>query len=170
MSIPTLAKYEEETNKKLLYANILIELAGTQTQKHYFDALKYSYVIQMLAAYYSLLEESQRRLNLAPEPGLNAEELLQKMRSNSVHSVEIEQLVSLERDRGSWLHQLKQLYQELSASASMSNINLINSPNGPNGGDGGDAEDDAANTKKYEGWLKQLEDLTSNLREMLSES
>lgn len=165
MSNPALSKYEEETNKKLLYANILVELASQQTQKHYFDALKYSYVIQMLAAYYSLIEESQRRLNLAPEPGLNAAELLQKMRSSSVYSVEIEQLVTLENDRAAWLYQLKQLYQELSASASMSNINLINTSQVA------DADDSiAVNVKKYETWLKQLEDLVSNLREMLSES
>ncbi len=169
MGILTLAKYEEETNKKILYATILIELAGKQTKKHYFDALKTSCIIQTLAAYYALLEETQRRLNLAPQPGLSAEEILQDMKTNAIHSVEIEQLVLLENNRGSWINQLTQEYKELSRSPSLSNMDMINDASVAQHSQEDSASIPAA-VNKYEKWLEQMENLCDSFRNMLSES
>ena len=169
MSVLPLSKYEEETNKKLLYSSILLELASQQTEKHYLDALKTSFIIQMLSTYYALLEETQRRLNLAPQPGLNAEEVLKNMQDSSIHSVEIESLAAMEGSRMSWINQLNQAYRELSRSPGLSNLNLIS---GEQSGDNtlSTSESILADIEKHKQWLKQIETLSENLRNSLSES
>ena len=161
MRIPDLFQYESETNQKILYANALLELAAQQDQKSYKDALISSCIIQLLAAYYALLEESQRRLNLMPQPGLGAGEILAVMQEKGVYSAMIEKLAKLERDKTSWLSSLRNRYRELSRSPSMRDTPIIN--------DQISGDDKKIKEDNYGEWLAELERLCDDLRESLTE-
>lgn len=165
MKIPPLFQYEAETNERILYANILLEMSDQQDDIHYANALEVSCVIQILAAYYALIEESQRGLNLIPQPGLSAQDVLSAMQKKEVHSAEIEKLASLENDRTSWITAIKKEYRELSSSPSMKGANIIGTQSiSPKSQQGSGSTHD-----RYSSFIAELEKLRDRLRDSLAE-
>ena len=125
MKVHSLDKYERHTNKKLLYATILLELAAQQKEQHYVDALEISCLVQLNSAYYCFIEELQRRLNITPQYGYDASQLVNAMRDNDIHSAEVKTLARLETESSSWLFAMQSTYRKLSRGASLSSVQLI---------------------------------------------
>ena len=188
MKVLPLSKYEQQTNKKKTYAAILLEQgakagggagegAGDGAELgHTQDALGISFIIQLLAAYYSLLEELQRRMNLTPQPGLNALELAELMRKQSIFVGEMDKVVELEVAKSSWLNQARGLYRKLTSSPADEGGSIIGS-DGVGAGGAGDAADVSqkiadgeVDFEAFAVWLEEFEELCDRLREALSES
>ena len=125
MKVHSLDKHERHTNKKLLYATILLELAAQQKEQHYVDALEISCLVQLNSAYYCFIEELQRRLNITPQYGYDASQLVDAMRNNNIHSAEVETLARLETESSSWIFAMQSAHKKLSRNISLSSVQLI---------------------------------------------
>ena len=144
----------EETNKKLLYARLILELLERQ-EKPYRAALKESYIAHLMSAYDCFVDEIQVRLNLAPQSEPNPVIIAQYMKRAGISTMaEMNMLVRLEENSYSWLNQLRRLYAELQ-----------------DGDDRGQLLN-ASPVERYnlEDYLMELEKLVKQLRFLMCES
>ena len=170
MKVHSLDKYERHTNKKLLYSTILLELAEQQKEQHYVDALESSCLVHLNAAYYCFIEELQRRLNITPQYGYDASQLVDTMRNNNIHSAEVETLARLETESSSWLFAMQSAHKKLSRNISLSSVQLISDNNiKPQLQSQSQSLPQPQNNSQLSQWLKEMECLFDDIRGALTE-
>lgn len=167
MNVANLEKYKQNTNKKLLYAAILLELSEKEEKQHYKDALEQSCLTQLKDAYYTLLEEQQRSLNILPEYGCDAVKVVESMKKHSIHCAILEDLAKQETDDSSWVFAMQLAYNRDQSSFFTPSMQY-RSNNLQTRSSIISTDTRRLNLQLGE-WIKKVENLCDNLRNSLTE-
>lgn len=148
MQSALLSQYQEETNKKLLYARLSLELIE-QLEEPYIAALKESCCWHLIRAYDALVNEVQVRLNRTPQPNLLA--IVPILKQTGSYAAEINLLTRLEEDSFSWLNKMRRQQDK----DKISSMQLI--------------ADEPLTLANLSEWLTELEKLCQQLRDAMTE-
>ena len=150
MQSALLSRYQEETNKKLLYARLSLELIE-QVEEPYIAALKESCLWHLIQAYDALVNEIQARLNRIPQPNLLA--IVPILKQAGSYAAEINLLTRLEEDSSSWLNKMRR--KQNKSFDKVAAMQLI--------------EDEPLTIADLSKWLVELEKLCHQLRDAMTE-
>jgi len=150
MQSAILSRYQEETNKKLLYARLSLELIK-QVEEPYIAALKESCLWHLIQSYDALVNEIQARLNRIPQPNLLA--IVPILKQAGSYAAEINLLIQLEEDSSSWLNRMRR--KQNKSFDKIAAMQLI--------------EDEPLTIDDLSKWLTELEKLCQHLRNAMTE-
>ena len=147
-----LSQYQDQTNQKLLYAQLLLELMKQQ-EEPYAAALRDSCLLYLVHSYDALVDEVQSRLNKTPQPERNLLAIARNLKKSDSYAAEINMLVHLEQDGSSWLNKMRRAHSRLLGATS--SVQLIT--------------DEPLDANSLSAWLAQLEQLCRQLRTAMTE-